>query len=382
MDIISYLLILIETRKAVGITGLGTLYKKKIPGRYDAKSHSFLPPSYELTFTAVLKEQEELVNYICEQRNLTSESATYYINEFVENIQAQLADQQKADLSPIGELSIVNDELVLTPSPSINIGADFYGLPVVAAQAETNLATTATALAGSESDLTPVAPETPAEESHVSKQVENENVSPESNETERIVVENPIPTSNEPQSTIPDWAVNYEDDDDDDERRPRRGLRIFLKTLLVLFLIAAAGAITYFIAPNLLTQTKYNYEVTENVVDPYLDIDTTKMDTAATHIVDTIAVAAATKAPIITDTVTVYEVIESAMKSHKKVDEIITNMARRGIKAKKIEPIAGRLIKISVGTFTDYNLAKKHQDSLRAKLKNPDIYIQTIKPKN
>ena len=64
MDIVSYLLELIETRKNVGINAFGTLYKKKTPGRYDSETHSFLPPKYEIAFTNEIKESEDLVHFI------------------------------------------------------------------------------------------------------------------------------------------------------------------------------------------------------------------------------------------------------------------------------------------------------------------------------
>ena len=64
------------------------------------------------------------------------------------------------------------------------------------------------------------------------------------------------------------------------------------------------------------------------------------------------------------------------------MDEVISNLSKRGIIAKQMDAMPGRLIKVSLGTFTNYNLAKKFQDSLKIKLRNPEIYIQTIKPKN
>ena len=73
--------------------------------------------------------------------------------------------------------------------------------------------------------------------------------------------------------------------------------------------------------------------------------------------------------------------IGSAEKSQKRIDQYILTMQKRGIEAKAIETVPGKLIKISLGSFTDFSFAKKHQDSLRKKLNNPEIYIQTIKPK-
>ena len=60
---------------------------------------------------------------------------------------------------------------------------------------------------------------------------------------------------------------------------------------------------------------------------------------------------------------------------------LFKRMKKRGIEAKALENVPGKLIKISLGSFTDFNLAKKYKDSLRKKLNNPEIYIQTIKPK-
>ena len=56
-------------------------------------------------------------------------------------------------------------------------------------------------------------------------------------------------------------------------------------------------------------------------------------------------------------------------------------MKKKGIEAKALENVPGKLVKISLGSFTNLALAKKYKDSLRKKLNNPEIYIQTIKPK-
>jgi hypothetical protein len=78
----------------------------------------------------------------------------------------------------------------------------------------------------------------------------------------------------------------------------------------------------------------------------------------------------------------IYEVIASAEKSEKRVKAFIAHMAKKGITVKALPKLTGKsMIKLSVGTFIDFNAAKKHQDSLRIKLNNPEIYIQQIKPK-
>ncbi|QNK62013.1 hypothetical protein H7F33_15850 [Pedobacter sp. PAMC26386] len=136
MDILSYLSELIQTRKAVGVSGLGTVYKKKLPGRYDAALHSFVPPSYIIDFTPEVKEELILAEFISKKRNVSIDTANYFIDEFSNGILQQLNDVQEASLGDLGKLSKADDELHFVPSEKLNYGFDFYGLPVVKAEQE------------------------------------------------------------------------------------------------------------------------------------------------------------------------------------------------------------------------------------------------------
>ena len=136
MDVLSYLSELIQTRKAIGIAGLGTVFKKKQPGRYDAATHSFLPPSYTIGFTTEVKEDVQLPGYISKKRNVSADTASYFINEFSETIHGQLNDHQEASLGTLGKLIKTGDELRFEPADEISYGFDFYGLPAVKAGVE------------------------------------------------------------------------------------------------------------------------------------------------------------------------------------------------------------------------------------------------------
>jgi hypothetical protein len=131
MDILSYLSELIQTRKIVGINGLGTLYKKKVPGRYDAAAHSFVPPGYTLHFTSELKEDVLLSEYISKQRNVSAETSNYFITEFSEGIISQLQEKQEAPFGVLGKLIRKDEEIELQAAENTNYGFDFYGLPVI-----------------------------------------------------------------------------------------------------------------------------------------------------------------------------------------------------------------------------------------------------------
>ncbi|WP_214229225.1 hypothetical protein [Pedobacter sp. B4-66] len=131
MDILSYLTELIKTRKEVGISGLGTFYKKKSPGRYDAEAHSFLPPSYILDFTDEIRETQSLVNYISKKRNISTEAATYYTDQFAAETLKQLSEKQNADFGEMGTLTGIPGSLIFNPKDQLNFGFDFYGLPLL-----------------------------------------------------------------------------------------------------------------------------------------------------------------------------------------------------------------------------------------------------------
>lgn len=139
MDVLSYLSELIQTRKAVGIYGLGTVLKIKLPGRFDADTHSFVPPSYTLDFTAEVKEETSLADFISKKRNVSAETAKYFVNEFSAALVKQLNDQHEADLGDLGKLVKSGDTLKLIPAKEINYGFDFYGLPAVKDEQESQV---------------------------------------------------------------------------------------------------------------------------------------------------------------------------------------------------------------------------------------------------
>ncbi len=133
MDILQYLIELLKIRKEIGIEGLGTLYKKKTPGRYDAETHSFLPPSHVLSFRNEVSEHVHLVQYIQRKRSISEESASYFITGFVEEVNKALAKDGNYTLDNLGDFTLSNGELYFTPTQEINIGFDFFALPTVAA---------------------------------------------------------------------------------------------------------------------------------------------------------------------------------------------------------------------------------------------------------
>ena len=136
MDVLSYLSELVQTRKAVGISGLGTVFKKKLPGRFDAATHSFVPPSYTLDFTTEVREETILPDYIAKKRNISVETASYFINEFSSETLMELDTYKIANLGSLGKLVKKDEQLHFEPAATVNFGFDFYGLPAVKEEQE------------------------------------------------------------------------------------------------------------------------------------------------------------------------------------------------------------------------------------------------------
>lgn len=460
MEIVSHLLELLEIRKSVGIQSLGILYKKKIPGRYDAQSHSFLPPSQELTFVDQRSDDLELANFIAKKNDISVEEACEQIEDFVKNIRFELSAYQQADFSPIGKLVVRDESTELEISADFAISPTFFGLPKV------NVTPKDDAQTSSPAELQEEIPSIKVEKiedvniplGYSDNELSDQN---QANSTNHFTEEEEIQMSNEIEERIDlpevnEWSAlhdeaqpdtfssseidlkekntpnlgnsNDEKDmssqtkdindplwrpsvinrdeyeyDDDDELKGRRLKKILKGILIVLFVVGGIIATIYFFYPNLfyILQDKVRIERSEQQTEPTTepkpsnnpagpsvkikkDADTVQQ--VAVKLIDTpkkkVILPTTPKSSSSASANLSYEVIGSAMKTQKKVDEVIRNFEKRGILAKQLDALPGRLIKVSLGSFSDFNAAKKYQDSLKTKLKNPDLYIQTIKPKN
>lgn len=130
MDILQYLITLLKTHKEVGVEGLGTFIKKKVPGRYDVNSHSFVPPSQFIELDKELKENSLLKNFIKESRNISEGSAQYFIDQFGQGIKKSL-ENGKVHLENLGSIHLVDGNIQFTASENSKVGFDFFALPTV-----------------------------------------------------------------------------------------------------------------------------------------------------------------------------------------------------------------------------------------------------------
>lgn len=481
MDILSYLTTLIKTHKEVGIPGLGTIYKRKSPGRYDISTHSFLPPSYILSFTSDLKEQTLLTELISKQKNISVDSATYFVEQFSQNILDELSGHQESDFGELGTFSTASGSLEFIPKQDSNLGFDFYGLPTLKADpGTTKLEISEDEFVAEEKPIVEETPviiaeepvtiveeqvtviETPAEPTPVEvtpEQLELENnnadlsdgtevesdevltdvikndvlishldsteqpvseqpaqideqpvyeeiaeapVATEINEPQRItVIETPETVNEVPEITTPftkapetpHFTLDYTDQE-------KTGIPAYLKVIIGIVALLILAGVTYLAKPELFngilkTPAPLPAVETADTVQIIKDAEQIKIDSiaqadsirrsneaailAADSAKDSVAIKKV--APVIAEAEATYEIIAASLLNQKEADNFLADMKKRGIPA-KVADMPGRRVKISIGSFTDEETAKKELEVLKKTTKIPGIYIYKVRHTN
>jgi hypothetical protein len=403
MDILSYLTTLIKTHKEVGVPGLGTIYKKKSPGRYDTETHSFLPPSYTLSFTSDLKEQELLTGIISKKKNISTDAATYFVEQFSQNILDELSNQQESDFGDLGTFSTTSGSLTFIPKQDQNFGFDFFGLPALEDkltldQETKELTTEETQI--QETNL--VATELPQEELlkvEEEPQVTREQLELENNNADLSdgaeVMEDEIAEISEaeqPKVFEPMDPVNTAYDTTLQEEK--KGMPAYLKAIIALLVVAGIAGIAYVTKPELFTGTAIHpipkqdtlsnirndeQPMTDSIVradsirlsneKAIMAIDSAKGSAVIPHIEPS------------ADTTISYDIIAASLLNKKEADQFLADMKTRGIPA-KISKMRGKRIKISIGSFLNEDSAKKELEMLKKTTKIPGIYITPIRHTN
>jgi nucleoid DNA-binding protein len=429
MEILQYIAELVQSQREVGITGLGTIYKKKSPGRYDTATQSFLPPSYTVAFKTALTGQELLVTRIASANNISEEQAQEAIYSFVAEIRQQLTDQGRADFAPIGTLTLINGEIAITAQENFSAGYDFFGLPKFESEAlnepepiiqveEVNNTPESNEPIPDPTDEPIIELEQEAareQESFTTPEAEQEFIPTKTEEfipqvEEEIILdnlmeeENPGKETYEPQLIevpIPpaESSIKYTIQ----EQPAVKSDALFLKVFLTLLGLVIIGAIAYLLYPRtaeqkaepaakLVDSTEIKRDSLTNlarskaVSDSIAREDSTSKekpaaDTAVATPVATVPTTAATKTAIapakraVSDVATTYEIIGASVLNEKEANWFITQMKRNGITAKIVRDIPGKRLKMSIATLQDEQSAKAERDRLEKKLAIKGIYI-------
>lgn len=430
MDILSYLTTLIKTHKEVGIPGLGTIYKRKSPGRYDTETHSFLPPSYTLAFTSDLKEQELLTGIISKKKNISADAATYFVEQFSQNILDELSNQQESDFGDLGTFSTASGSLSFIPKQGQNFGFDFYGLPVlkeapVLGEEEPTVSQPAEELPVKEEAIpleeeeSPVKAEQLALENNNADLSDGTEIAPLESPEERVIEETnndeqpvyeeiaevpnipePYKQAYEPQIETPE-GINeaYQNQEKEqtivfeplepvntnyitEQLEEKKEMPVYLKVIIALLAVVAIAAIAYLAKPEIFTGTVVKNSPVQDTTALKVQDDRLKADSIARA--DSIRISnekAIMAIDSVKDTIISYDIIAASLLNQKEADRFLADMKKRGIPA-KVAKMRGKRVKISIASFLDEDSAKKELEILKKTTKIPGIYITPIRHTN
>jgi len=382
MDILSNLTELLKTRKEVGINGVGTISKRKSPGRYDTETHSFLPPVHLLEFTTDIRENTALAGIISQKKNISVDSATYYADQFAEELLKQLDETGMADLGELGKLVKLDGKVNYIPPAEPGFGFDFYGFPVlkdlVRPPAEEALESPGLPDAG-----TGIAEAAESEATETTSLPVPE-ISGHASDDEQINAENEQRNDIEVLNEVHEPEADHEYFHLTETTGEKTGWPVYASVIIGIVILVAAAAAAYFIKPELFGLNREDRAAVPELKAPATGTDSLAAgDSLPAQTRDTLGADSAGKdslavaaAPLHADTATTWEVIGASVITQKEVTQVIADMKARGIEAKVIPTMPGkRRIKISIATFYDEVSARAGRKELVEKLKNPELYI-------
>ncbi len=333
MDIGFYIADLLRNQDEVSLPGLGTFTKERVPGSYDRLSNSFNPPSYQVSFSNKLSDFNTLSEYVSFKKNLSASSAEYFVKKFTSGLFDVLQTSGIAEVKPLGIIRQKNENLTFEASTDFAISGKFYGLkPVV------DLKNT----------IAPVV---------------------------RDSVVTPPPTRD---SLIEDFITgqgNEEIEEEEEYIEETRGNRTLLVILgAFLFGIIVAGLLYLFnpttrnmvdgmlakvvstspVKPDSLDVTKPSPIITPDSVNA--TPSTVVQDSAIAD--SAVSAAPEEKKPAPVSAVTKIEIIGATFGKRSEAEVYVNVMKAKGLRAKIVDDMPGKLFKVSLASFQDEQSAQ------------------------
>ncbi|MEJ7778373.1 MAG: SPOR domain-containing protein [Daejeonella sp.] len=316
MDIGFYMTDLLRDQDEVSLPGLGTFTNVRVPGSYDQTTNSFLPPGHRVSFSNVPSEYNSLSEYISSKKNLSHSSAEYFVKNFTSVLLDLLRTAGIAEIKPLGILRQKDEGLIFEASGNIDVSGRFYGLKPISDQEKTSFPPAAA-----------------------------------------VIIEGAIPAQKE--ETLAEPEI------EGDENRSNPWIPgVFLFLLIGAGLLYAFNPVVKNFVQGLFSPAVSNSGIpvsdTLNKNTPASIPDSASTETGVlftdSALTDSSALSQTT-APPEPDPVTysepTYEIIGVVFQKKAEADAYIKKLAAKGIPAKIAMQIPGKLIKVSLGSFTD-----------------------------
>jgi len=396
MDVAYYISELLGQLGEVNVPGLGYFARLRIDGYYDENGATLHPPQYKVAFDRQSIDDEVLYQYIAEKKNISLASSRYFTEKYITTLKEQ-ANTKEVPFAELGAIYIANGIINFKAASTSANDPAFFGYPQIKLNKLGDAPVEPTGTKAPE----PVLPAEP-----VKKQEPVEPV--------REVL-TPAAEEYKPQSYIPQPTVYSQDPvtyetpaDEHDElvdvdvphveyKRPKR--LTYIRVIIALAVVAALLVLVIF-GLYKYDPVLFNEFTTTKTAPVVIKHDTVKTDTAAKQTVDTSKTPATVKAdtttaqkqpvatvtpPVVNDTLTKthYEILGGAFGSLDEANIAIGNYKRLGIEARILNNVPGKLYKVTLGTFFDYQQAVNAQDTLlkTKRISKNSISLQPYHPK-
>jgi len=130
MDVANYLSELLGQLGEVNVPGLGYFVQSRLNGYYNEANDTFYPPKNKVQFDPQYMEDDVLIQYIADKKNISLASSRYFTEKYITNIkqEAQLKDMPLADL---GWLYTDKAHIAFRPVEVMVNDASVFGYPEI-----------------------------------------------------------------------------------------------------------------------------------------------------------------------------------------------------------------------------------------------------------
>ena len=352
MEIGLYIAELLGEQDEVSVAGLGTFFKERVAGTFDKHSNLFYPPSYHLSFKRDVFSFSGLSEYISMKRSLSISSSEELIKKFTETILDVLNGSDAVEINHLGSLFKINDQLSFKSSESFGIADKFYGLKTIP---ELN-----TVLA--------------------------------------------LPTKNEiiPELSENNYLVEDEEVEEEIFEPVPKARLVPILVISILAIIASLLALFYFdksfnhFVKDILSPKIKSVSVIEPIIDTAVtesmpsdsiiekpDSNEMKINRPQNEIKPIVEakqaeVSLEEKIPVSNQEMS-FEIIVAAFSRKIDAETYIKEMSAKGFTAKVVENLPGKMMKISLGTFTEEEPATIELKRIQKEI-NKDAWIARVKP--
>ena len=356
MDIAPYIADLLRQHDEVNVPSLGTFYKKQKSGFYDQEQGLFFPPSYGLDFRETA-DNDFLATHISQQKNISLNTASYFIEKFVMQVQSLLATYGHAEIDNLGTLKKSKDGYTFVNSVRFDDQDQHFGLLPVKEMALHDLTIPV-------ADVSAPVPE--------------------------AVVEVEAPVEVVASSETPAEEITKES----------KKVSSISKIILIAASIILIGIVSYLIYPQAFESFRQNTgtpekklpakqpvkaEVPMTLADSVAEADTIYQQLAKQGFEiekprDTLEVSTEVKAADPVLPAVTFEIIGAAFARRTEAESYVKSLTAKGVYARIVENMPGSKLKISLGTFNDEKSAQTGLIRIQKEL-NKDAWIARVKQK-